>query len=60
MPSEYKVLPEKHNKKKDESTALKTWWTNLRCDAERGHETSRAVDEGLLAQLEQHDIHIKP
>ena len=51
MPSEYKVLPEKYNKKKDESAALKTW-TNLQCDAERDHETSRAIEEGLLAQLE--------
>ena len=60
MPSECKVLPEKYNKKKDDSAALKTRWTNLQCDAERDHETSRAVEEGLLAQLEQHDIHIKP
>ena len=52
MPSEYKVLPEKYNKKKDESAALKTRWTNLQCDAKRDHETSRAVEEGLLVQLE--------
>ena len=60
MPSKYKVLPEKYNKKKDESTALKTRWTNLQCDAERDNETSQTVDEGLLAQLEQQNIHIKP
>ena len=52
----HKALAEKYSRKKDELAALEIRCTNLQRDAERDLETSRAVEEGLLVQLEEVDM----